>query len=245
MIEVLIRVLTIFPEMFDGPLEYSIVKRAREQGLLDVELINIRDYSADKHHKVDDYPFGGGAGMVMKPEAFFSCFEAMNIEAGKRVILLTPQGETFTQKKAQELSGETEFSLICGHYEGIDERVKSLVTDYISLGDYILTGGEIASMAIIDCVARLIPGVLGDPSSIQEESFSYGLLEYPHYTRPRSYKGQDVPDVLLSGNHQDIRRWRRVQAVARTLFNRPDMLADVPWEEDDRETVDRILTAAP
>jgi tRNA (guanine37-N1)-methyltransferase len=155
MIEVLIRVLTIFPEMFDGPLEYSIVKRAREQGLLDVELINIRDYSADKHHKVDDYPFGGGAGMVMKPEAFFSCYEAMNIEPGTRVILLTPQGETFTQKKAQELSEETEFTLICGHYEGIDERVKSLVTDYISLGDFVLTGGEIASMAITFPISSL------------------------------------------------------------------------------------------
>ncbi len=238
----LIRVLTIFPEMFAGPLEHSIIKRAREQGLLDVELIDIRDYSADKHHKVDDYPFGGGAGMVMKPEAFFSCFEAMNIEPGKRVILLTPEGETFTQKKARELSEEIQFTLICGHYEGIDERVKSLVTDNISLGDFILTGGEIASMAIIDCVARLIPGVLGDPSSLQEESFNDGLLEYPQYTRPRSFKGQDVPDVLLSGNHQEIKRWRRAQAVARTLFNRPDILADAPWGEEDRETVDSILT---
>lgn len=238
----LIRVLTIFPEMFAGPLEHSIIKRAREQGLLDVELIDIRDYSTDKHHKVDDYPFGGGAGMVMKPEAFFSCFEDINMAPEKRVILLAPEGETFTQKKARQLAKETEFTLICGHYEGIDERVKSLVTDNISLGDFILTGGEIASMAIIDCVARLLPGVLGGLSSLQEESFNDGLLEYPQYTRPRSFKGQDVPDVLLSGNHQEIKRWRRAQAVARTLFNRPEMLADAFWGEEERDTVDSILT---
>lgn len=238
----LIRVLTIFPEMFAGPLEHSIIKRAREQGLLDVELIDIRDYSTDKHHKVDDYPFGGGAGMVMKPEAFFSCFEDINMAPEKRVILLAPEGETFTQKKARQLAKETEFTLICGHYEGIDERVKSLVTDNISLGDFILTGGEIASMAIIDCVVRLLPGVLGGLSSLQEESFNDGLLEYPQYTRPRSFKGQDVPDVLLSGNHQEIKRWRRAQAVARTLFNRPEMLADAFWGEEERDTVDSILT---
>lgn len=241
----LFRILTIFPEMFVGPLENSILKRAQDQGLLKVELINIRDYSTDKHHKVDDYPFGGGAGMVMQAEPFYNCFEALNIRPGNRVILLTPQGETFTQEKAEELSQEDEITLICGHYEGIDERIKSLVTDEISLGDFILTGGEIASMAIIDCVGRLIPGVVGDPSSIQEESFNTGLLEYPQYTRPRSYKGWDVPDVLLSGNHQEIRRWRRAQAVTRTFFRRPDLLADVPWGEDDRKTIDQILSAAP
>lgn len=239
-----IRVLTIFPEMFAGPLESSILKRAQDRGLLEIELINIRDYSADKHHKVDDYPFGGGAGMVMKPEPFYTCFDALNICPGDRVILLTPQGETFTQEKAKELSEETQITLICGHYEGIDERVKALVTDNISLGDFILTGGEIASMAIIDSVGRLIPGALGDASSLQEESFNFGLLEYPHYTRPRIFKGWDVPDVLLSGNHQEIRRWRRAQAVARTFLRRPDLLVGVPWEEDDRETIDQILSAA-
>jgi len=239
---VLFRVLTLFPEMFKGILENSILKRAQDRGLLDVELINIRDYSTDKHHKVDDYPFGGGAGMVMKPEPFYACFEALNIRPGARVILLTPQGETFTQEKAKELIQESEITMICGHYEGIDERVKSLVTDEISLGDFILTGGEIASMAIIDCVGRLLPGTVGDPVSLQEESFNFGLLEYPHFTRPRSFKGCAVPDVLLSGNHHEIRCWRRAQAVARTFFRRPDLLIDVPWEEDDRKTIDRILS---
>lgn len=173
----LFRVLTIFPEMFAGPLENSILKRAQDQGLLEVELINIRDYSTDKHCKVDDYPFGGGAGMLMKPEPFFNCFDALNIRSGDRVILMTPQGETFTQEKALELSKEAEITLICGHYEGIDERVKSLVTDEISLGDFVLTGGEIASMAIIDCVGRLLPGTVGDANSLQEESFNFDFFQ--------------------------------------------------------------------
>jgi tRNA (guanine37-N1)-methyltransferase len=245
LIDVLFRVLTIFPEMFAGPLENSILKRAQDQGLLEVELINIRDYSTDKHCKVDDYPFGGGAGMLMKPEPFFNCFDALNIRSGDRVILMTPQGETFTQEKALELSKEAEITLICGHYEGIDERVKPLVTDEISLGDFVLTGGEIASMAIIDCVGRLLPGTVGDANSLQEESFNFGLLEYPHYTRPRSFQGWDVPDILLSGNHQEIRRWRRAMAIARTFFRRPDLLVGVPWEEDDRNTIDQILSAVP
>ncbi len=241
----LVRVLTIFPEMFAGPTESSIIKRAQDQGLLKIELIDIRDFSTDKHHKVDDYPFGGGAGMVMKPEPFYACFEALDLQPGTRVIMMTPQGETFNQEKAQELSGEDELILICGHYEGIDNRVKHLVTDEISLGDFVLTGGESAAMAVIDCVGRLIPGVVGDPSSLHEESFNLGLLEYPQYTRPRTFNGQEVPDVLLSGNHQEIRRWRRAQAVTRTFFHRPDLLVDVPWDEEDRRTIDQILLAAP
>lgn len=240
----LIRVLTIFPEMFAGTLQNSILKRAQEQGLLKVELINIRDFSSDKHKKVDDYPFGGGAGMVMKPDPFFACFDALDVSADARVILMTPQGETLTQQKARELSQEKEIILICGHYEGIDERVKALVTDEISLGDFVLTGGEIAAMAVIDCVGRLVPGVVGTPSSLEEESFNMGLLEYPQYTRPRTYRGWDVPEVLLSGNHQEIKRWRRAQAIIRTFFRRPDLLADLPWDEEDRRTIDKILTAA-
>ena len=239
----LIRVLTIFPEMFAGTLQNSILKRAQEQGLLNIELINIRDFSSDKHKKGDDYPFGGGAGMVMKPDPFFACFDALDVTAEARVILMTPQGQTLTQKKARELSQEKEIILICGHYEGIDERVKALVTDEISLGDFVLTGGEIAAMAVIDCVGRLIPGVVGAPSSLEEESFNMGLLEYPQYTRPRTYRGWDVPEVLLSGNHQEIKRWRRAQAITRTFFRRPDLLTDLPWDEDDRRTIDKILTA--
>jgi len=241
---VLIRVLTIFPEMFAGTLQNSILKRAQEQGLLKIELINIRDFSSDKHKKVDDYPFGGGAGMVMKPEPFFDCLDALDVSADARVILMTPQGETLTQQKALELSREKEIILICGHYEGIDERVKVLVTDEISLGDFVLTGGEIAAMAVIDCVGRLVPGVVGTPSSLEEESFNMGLLEYPQYTRPRSYRGWDVPEVLLSGNHQEIKRWRRAQAITRTFFRRPDLLTDLPLDEEDRRTIDKILTAA-
>jgi tRNA (guanine37-N1)-methyltransferase len=238
----LIRVLTIFPEMFTGTLQNSIIKRAQEQGLLTVELINIRDFSSDKHKKVDDYPFGGGAGMVMKPEPFFDCFDALGVKTGARVIMMTPQGETLNQKKAQELSQEKEIVIICGHYEGIDERVNALLTDEISLGDFVLTGGEIAAMAVIDCVGRLIPGVVGASSSLEEESFNMGLLEYPQYTRPRTYRGQDVPEVLLSGNHQEIKRWRRTQAISRTFYRRPDLLADLSWYEEDRKSIDKILS---
>ncbi len=241
----LFRVLTIFPEMFAGSLENSILKRAQEKGLLRVELIDIRDFSADKHLKVDDYPFGGGAGMLMKPEPFFDCFDSLDIQSGNRVILMSPRGKTFTQQMAGDLSKESEITLICGHYEGIDERVKYLITDEISLGDFILTGGEIAAIAIIDSVGRLLPGAVGDADSLQEESFNHGLLEYPHYTRPRNFKGMDVPDILLSGNHQEIMRWRRSQAIARTFFCRPDLLVDMDWDEDDRNTLDQILVANP
>lgn len=238
----LVRILTIFPEMFSGPFQSSILKRAQDDGLLKVEIINIRDFSEDKHSKVDDYPFGGGAGMVMKPEPFFSCFDALKVKPETRVILLTPQGKTFNQVMAEKLSHEEELVLICGHYEGIDERVKVLVTDEVSLGDFILTGGEIAAMAIVDSVGRLIPGVVGDPFSLKEESFNLGLLEYPQYTRPRQYRGLNVPEVLLSGNHQEIERWRRAQAVKKTFLRRPDLLGKIPWSDEDRKVVDLIIT---
>jgi tRNA (guanine37-N1)-methyltransferase len=238
----LIKILTIFPEMFSGPLTSSILKRAQEQGLLKVEIVNIREFSEDRHLKVDDYPFGGGAGMVMKPEPFFRCLEALKPAPGARVILLTPQGKTFNQGMARELAEAEELILICGHYEGIDERVRTLVTDEISLGDFILTGGEIAAMAIVDCVGRLIPGVVGDPFSLKEESFNNGLLEYPQYTRPRLFRGMEVPGVLLSGNHREIERWRRAQAVRKTFLRRPDLLGEVSWDEEDMKTVNSILT---
>ncbi len=236
-----ITIITIFPEMFSGPLQASILKRAQEQGLLEVNIVDLRDYSRDKHRKVDDYPYGGGAGMVMKPEPFFTCLE--DIAGNRRVhtILLSPQGAVFNQRKAQELAGKEEIIIICGHYEGIDERVKALACEEISIGDFILTGGEIAALTIVDCVARLIPGVVGAETSLVEESFSLGLLEYPQYTRPRSFRGMDVPDILLSGDHQAVARWRRAQAVAKTFFRRPDLLQEGSWSEDDRKTITELF----
>jgi tRNA (guanine37-N1)-methyltransferase len=216
-------IFTLFPGMFQGPLTESILKRAQERGLLSIALHNIRDVTTDKHHIVDDYPYGGGAGMVMKPGPIFASVEA--VYAGGPVILLTPQGRLFSQQIAQELSQQPRLTLLCGHYEGIDERViEHLVTDELSIGDYVLTGGELAAMIVVDAVARLIPGVVTD-ESIQEESHSSGLLEYPHYTRPPEFRGWPVPDVLLSGHHEQIARWRRKESLRRTRQRRPDLFA--------------------
>jgi len=216
-------IFTLFPGMFQGPLTESILKRAQERGLLSIALHNIRDATTDKHHIVDDYPYGGGAGMVMKPDPIFASVEA--VYAGGPIILLTPQGRLFNQQIAQELSQQPRLTLLCGHYEGVDERViEHLVTDELSIGDYILTGGELAAMIVVDAVARLIPGVVTD-ESIQEESHSSGLLEYPHYTRPPEYRGWPVPDVLLSGHHEQIARWRRKESLRRTRQRRPDLFA--------------------
>ncbi|MDH7576794.1 MAG: tRNA (guanosine(37)-N1)-methyltransferase TrmD [Bacillota bacterium] len=237
----IIKILTIFPEMFLGPFQSSILKRAQTRGLLQIKTIDPRDYSEDKHRKVDDYPYGGGMGMVLKPEPFFRCLEVIQTKTFPRIILLTPQGETFTQAKAEEFAQEEELILICGHYEGIDERVKYLATDEISIGDYILTGGEIAAMVLVDSVARLIPGVISEQSALGEDSFSFGFLEYPQYTRPRVFRGWEVPEILLSGNHQAIFRWRRAQAVKRTFLRRPDLLRKVKWDEEDRQAVDEIF----
>lgn len=234
-------VITIFPEMFTAPLQSSILKRAQDQGLLEVKVVDLRDYSEDKHRKVDDYPYGGGAGMVMKPELFFACLEDIAGNRKVHTIILTPQGRAFNQKKAQELARQEEIIIICGHYEGIDERVTTLATEEISIGDFILTGGELAALIIIDCVARLIPGVVGAETSLAEESFTLGMLEYPHYTRPRSFRGMDVPEILLSGDHQAIARWRRSQAVARTFFRRPDLLREGTWSDHDRETITALF----
>lgn len=236
-----IKILTIFPEMFSGPFQTSILKRAQERGFLQIEVINIRGYSEDKHQKVDDYPFGGGAGMVMKPEPIFRCIKACQGNLGIRIILLCPQGETFNQQKAEEFAKEREIILICGHYEGIDERVRYFCTDEISLGDFVLTGGEIAAIAFVDCVARLVPGVVGDEGSLKEESFSLGLLEYPQYTRPRNFQGWEVPNVLLSGDHCAIARWRHAQAIRRTFFRRPDLLRSLKWENENQKIIDEIF----
>lgn len=216
-------IFTLFPEMFRGPLDESILARARERGLLEIALHNPRDVTTDRHHIVDDYPYGGGAGMVMKPEPLFTAVEQLG--ASGPIILLSPQGRVLTQEIARTLADEQRITLICGHYEGVDERVRQhLVTDEISLGDFVLTGGELAAMALVDAVARLLPGVLA-AGSTEEESHTAGLLEYPHYTRPAEFRGWRVPDVLLSGNHAAIARWRRKESLRRTRTRRPDLFA--------------------
>jgi tRNA (guanine37-N1)-methyltransferase len=223
-----IDVLTLFPEAFAGYLEHSIIGRAGLREVVDIKLHNTRDYTHDKHHTVDDYPYGGGAGMVMKPEPIFEAVET--IKAGIEntdypVILLTPQGKLFSQELAGKLARGNNIILICGHYEGIDERVaEHLATDQISIGDYLLSGGETAAMVIIDCLVRLVPGAIGSDVSLEEESHNGNLLEYPHFTRPPEFRGWKVPDVLLSGNHKEIALWRREQSIMRTAGRRPDLL---------------------
>src|SRR5579885_34210 len=216
-------IFTLFPSMFQGPLSESILKRAQERGLLSISLHNIRDVTTDKHHIVDDYPYGGGAGMVMKPEPIFAAVEA--VYQGGPIILLTPQGRLFNQEIARALAREPRISLLCGHYEGIDERVREhLVTDELSIGDYVLTGGELAAMVVVDAVARLIPGVLAEGSTLEESHSSY-MLEYPQYTRPPAFRTWRVPEILLSGHHEQIARWRRKESLRRTRQRRPDLFA--------------------
>lgn len=216
--------LTLFPDMYEGILGASILKRARDKGIVDYHMINFRDFSNDKHNKVDDYPYGGGAGMVLKPEPVFNAMESLDIKGQKRVILMCPQGRPFDQNLAEELAEEDNIVFINGHYEGYDERIRTLVTDEVSIGDYVLTGGELASLTMTDAIVRLIPDVLSNEASHQEDSFSTGMLEHPHYTRPREYRGMKVPDVLLSGNHKLIDEWRHEQSLKRTRERRPDLL---------------------
>ncbi len=217
-------IFTLFPDMFQGPFAESMLKRAQERGLLSIALHNIRDATSDKHHVVDDYPYGGGVGMVMKPEPIFTAVEA--VYQGGPIILLSPQGRLFNQQIAHTLAQESRVTLLCGHYEGVDERVcQQLATDELSIGDYVLTGGELAAMVVVDAVSRLIPGVLGADASIQEESHSENVLEYPQYTRPPEFRGWRVPDILLSGNHAQIARWRRKESLRRTRERRPDLFA--------------------
>src|SRR5256885_2865794 len=226
-------IFTLFPAMFQGPFTESILKRAQERGLLSIALHNIRDATTDRHHIVDDYPYGGGAGMVMKPEPIFASVEA--VYQGGPIILLTPRGRIFTQQIARDPAQEPRLTLLCGHYEGIDERVcEHLVTDEISIGDFVLTGGELAAMIVVDATSRLLPGVLGGDESALEESHSGGMLEYPHYTRPSEFRGWRVPDVLLSGNHAEIARWRKKESIRRTKARRPDLYQklDLSSKED-------------
>jgi len=231
-----IDILTIFPGMFRGPFEESIVKRAVEKELVQIFLHDIRDYASDKHRTVDDYPFGGGQGMLMKPEPLFAAVEDVQGQAAERgpIVLMTPQGRLFDQKVAVELARHDRLVLICGHYEGVDARVhEHLATDEISIGDYVLSGGELAAMVVVDAVVRQIPGVLGSPLSSADDSFAEDLLEYPQYTRPADFRGMGVPEVLLSGNHGEIALWRRQQSLLRTARRRPDLLihADLTKEE--------------
>ena len=222
-------ILTLFPEMVLGGLGTSITGRAMEKGVISVEAINIRDYSHDKHHHVDDAPYGGGAGMVMQPGPVCEAYEDLCARLGKkpRVIYMTPQGRVFNQTIAQELAGEEDLVFLCGHYEGIDERALELIcTDYLSIGDYVLTGGELPAMVMIDCISRLVPGVLNNEVSAEVESFHDNLLEYPQYTRPEIFRDMAVPPVLLTGHHKNIDEWRRQQSIKRTLERRPDLLAE-------------------
>lgn len=222
-----IDVLTLFPAMFAGPLDESIIRRARDTGILQLGIHNLRDYTHDRHRKVDDSPFGGGPGMLLKPEPIFEAVESLATEQTK-VILLTPSGRKFTQGVANELKQHEHLLLICGSYEGFDERIRAeLVDEEISIGDFVLTNGALPAMIIIDCVTRLLPGVLGDEGSAVEESFSHGLLEYPQYTRPAEFRGMRVPDVLMSGNHAEIAKWRHEQALLRTTEKRPDLIKTV------------------
>ncbi|MEP0807509.1 MAG: tRNA (guanosine(37)-N1)-methyltransferase TrmD [Chloroflexota bacterium] len=244
-------VFTLLPEVFPPYLESSILKRAIQRGLIDVRLHNIRDYTHDKHHTTDDTPYGGGGGMVMKPEPIFEAIETVlglaappsppTTGANIPIILLTPQGRVFNQRIAEELARHERIALLCGRYEGVDERVREhLVTDEISIGDYVLTGGELPALLLIDAVSRLIPGVLGDPTGAEDDSHAMGLLEYPHYTKPAEFRGWKVPEVLLSGDHAKIERWRREQALLRTFHKRPDMLEKAELSEQDKKFIETL-----
>lgn len=231
-----IDVLTLFPEFFTGPLGASIVGLARERGLVDFRLVNIRDFALDKHKVCDDTPYGGGPGMVMKPEPLAAAIESVRAEGPEaRVILLSPRGRVYKQAVARELSAMPHLALVCGHYKDIDERVRGLIDDDISLGDYILSGGEPAALALIDSVVRLLPGAISDPESAERDSFENGLLDHPHYTRPEEYRGERVPEVLRSGNHARIAEWRRREALRLTVKHRPELLASAGLDAKDSE----------
>lgn len=232
-------ILTLFPGMFSGPMSESITGRAVEKGLIELNYRNIRDFTKDRHRTVDDYPYGGGAGMVMKVEPLYSCIEKARSESpGAAVVLTSPRGVRFNQELARDLATLPHLIIVCGRYEGVDERVTELCVDHeISIGDFVLTGGELAAMVIIDAVARLLPGVLGSDDSARDESFSEGLLEYPQYTRPPEFNGFQVPDVLLSGNHQEIAKWRRRQAILRTVKDRPSLLENIELSPAERKMV--------
>ncbi|WP_436853681.1 tRNA (guanosine(37)-N1)-methyltransferase TrmD [Staphylococcus caeli] len=232
--------LTLFPEMFNGVLNQSILKRAQDKGLLQVNTVDFRHFAENKHNQVDDYPFGGGQGMVLKPEPVFNAMASIEKRADTRVILMCPQGRPFDQAIANELSEVEHLVFICGHYEGYDERIREhLVTDEISMGDYVLTGGELPAMVMTDAIVRLLPGVLGNKQSHMDDSFQDGLLEFPQYTRPREYQSMAVPDVLLSGNHANIEKWRHEQKIIRTFEKRPDLLEQYNLTKEEQDIIER------
>lgn len=245
-------ILTLFPDMVEQGLNTSIIGRAKDRGLLSIEAVNIRNYAFNKHQSVDDYPYGGGAGMLMQAEPIYQCYKAVCEKAGislddpqakrPRVVYLSPQGETFSQKMAEELAGEEELVLLCGHYEGVDERVlEEIVTDYVSIGDYVLTGGELPAMVMVDAISRLVPGVLHNDVSAEFESFQDNLLEYPQYSRPETWHGKQVPPILLSGHHANIEKWRREQSIIRTAQKRPDLLKEAVLTEKERKFLDEYI----
>ena len=263
-------IVTIFPDFFRGPLDYGIVRRAREAGLIEISVHDLRDFTSDRHKTVDDRPFGGGEGMVLKPEPIFACVESMGMasqeqrrshESPETVVLLSPQGRMFSQSVAQELAGLKRMVLLCGRYEGVDERVAEHLADQeVSIGDYVLSGGEMAAAVMVDAITRLVPGALGNAASARQESFtatalkdgslnceapdstcaSGGLLDYPHYTRPAEFRGAAVPEVLIGGNHEQIRKWRRKKALEKTLRNRPDLLEKQPLSSEDKRFLAQI-----
>lgn len=237
-------VLTLFPEMIMNGLETSILGRAAAKGIVSFEAVDIRDYTLERHGKVDDYPYGGGAGMVMQAEPIYRAYEALVEKIGKkpRVIYMTPQGQTFNQSIAEDLAKEADLVFLCGHYEGVDERVLEMIaTDYLSAGDYVLTGGELPAMMMIDCISRLVPGVLNNNVSAEFETFHDNLLEYPQYTRPEVFMGKKVPDILLSGHHANVEKWRREQSIIRTLKNRPELLEDAVLSKKEQKFLDELL----
>ena len=236
-------VLTLFPEMIMNGLETSILGRAAAKGIVSFEAVNIRDYTLERHGKVEDYPYGGGAGMVMQAEPIYRAYEALVEKIGKkpRVIYMTPQGQTFNQGIAEDLAKEEDLVFLCGHYEGVDERVLEMIaTDYLSAGDYVLTGGELPAMMMIDCISRLVPGVLNYIVSAEFETFHDNLLEYPQYTRPEVFMGKKVPDILLSGHHANVEKWRREQSIIRTLKNRPELLEDAVLSKKEQKFLDEL-----
>jgi tRNA (guanine37-N1)-methyltransferase len=238
-----IDVLTLFPEMFEGVFGHSILKKAAENEAVTYNVVNFREYADNKHKTVDDYPYGGGAGMVLKPQPIFDAVEDLRSKSGAspRVILLCPQGERYTQRKAEELAEADHLIFVCGHYEGYDERIREhVVTDEISIGDFVLTGGELGAMVVIDSVVRLLPGVLGNQESHMKDSFSTGFLEHPHYTRPADFRGIKVPDVLMSGNHRLVEEWRAKESLRRTYLRRPDLLEDAELTTEQQKWLNEI-----
>jgi tRNA (guanine37-N1)-methyltransferase len=237
-------ILTLFPGMFTGPFDDSIVKVARDNGVLEIAIVDIRDFTADKHRSADDYPFGGGSGMILKPEPVFAAAESVlagRDQGAVRIILVSPQGRRLNQKVARELADADEIILICGHYKGVDERIRlHLANDEISIGDYVISGGELGAMVIVDAVTRLLPGALGDLVSAETDSFYGGMLECGQYTRPRDFRGHSVPEVLLSGNHEAIRRWRRKDSLRKTLLKRPDLFETVELADEDRRILEEL-----